>query len=153
MLHFFKKIKKNTWRYYFTLAYQKSWWYDLQFLRHRVIPPPKNPKNQNFEKMKQVTVDIIILHMCTKNHNHMRHGLWDNEIRSETGRIFCPFGPVFAVLLPPMNNASGDVIILHVYQKSRSHDACFLRYGVRQTLFFVILGHFLPFYSTTDPEN
>ena len=33
MLQFFKNIKKNTWRYYFTSAYQKSW-YDLQFLRH-----------------------------------------------------------------------------------------------------------------------
>ena len=28
MLHFFKKIKKNTWRYhYFTTVYQKSWWW------------------------------------------------------------------------------------------------------------------------------
>ena len=32
-----KKIKKKMWRYhYFTSAYQKSWWYDLQFLRYRV---------------------------------------------------------------------------------------------------------------------
>ena len=30
-------------------------------------------KNQTFEKMKIFTGDIIILHMCTKNHNHMRH--------------------------------------------------------------------------------
>ena len=30
----------------------------------------KNPKNQNFEKMKKIAGDIIILHMCTKNHNH-----------------------------------------------------------------------------------
>ena len=29
----------------------------------------------------------------------------------------------------------------HVYQKSQSYDARFLRYGVRQTEFFVILGH------------
>ena len=36
MLHFLKKIKKNTWRYhYFTPVYQKSQ-YDLQFLRYRV---------------------------------------------------------------------------------------------------------------------
>ena len=37
-----------------------------------------------------------------------------------------------------------------MYQKS-SYNACFLRYGVRQTS--VILGHVLPFYPTTDPEN
>ena len=47
----------------------------------------------------------------------------------------------------------------NVYQKSQLHDVRFLRYGVRQTEFFVILGHFLPFYhphshvSPNDPEN
>ena len=34
----------------------------------------------------------------------------------------------------------------HVYQKSQSHDVQFLRYRVRQTEFFVTLGHSLPFY-------
>ena len=33
--------------------------------------PHKNLKNQNFEKMKTVRGDIIILHKCTKNHDHM----------------------------------------------------------------------------------
>ena len=33
--------------------------------------PPKNPKNQNFEKIKKAPGDIIILHKCTKNHDHM----------------------------------------------------------------------------------
>ena len=37
ILIFTKMIKQNTWRYhYFTPVYQKSWWYDLQFLRYRV---------------------------------------------------------------------------------------------------------------------
>ena len=35
----------------------------------------------------------------------------------------------------------------------RSCDARFLRYGVRQTEFFVILGHFLLFYPPNDPKN
>ena len=34
----------------------------------------KNPKNQNFEKMKKFAGDIIILHMCSKNHNHIMYG-------------------------------------------------------------------------------
>ena len=61
---FFLKIKKNTWRYhYFTPVYQKSRWYDLQFLRQRLqlvifghflsIYPPKKLKNQNSEKLKK----------------------------------------------------------------------------------------------------
>ena len=36
-----------------------------------------------------------------------------------------------------------------VYHKWQSHDIWFLRYEVQQTEFFVILGHFLPFYPPT----
>ena len=68
--------------------------------------------------------------MCTKSHNHMRHGSSDME--SETNRIFCHFGPFFALLPPPPNNpknqnfekmekASGDVIILHLCTKNHNH--------------------------------
>ena len=37
----------------------------------------------------------------------------------------------------------------HVYQKPQSYEVRFLRYGVRQTEFFVILVYFLPFYPLT----
>ena len=40
-----------------------------------------------------------------------------------------------------------------VYHKWRSYDVWFLRYGARQTEFFVILDHFLPFYPPNNPEN
>ena len=36
--------------------------------------PPKNPENQNFEKMKKTLRDIINLNMCTINENHMMYG-------------------------------------------------------------------------------
>ena len=36
--------------------------------------PPDNPKNQNFKKMKKTPRDIIILHMHTKNYDHMMYG-------------------------------------------------------------------------------
>ena len=36
--------------------------------------PLNNPENQNFEKMKKIPGDIIILHMCTINQNHMMYG-------------------------------------------------------------------------------
>ena len=39
--------------------------------------PTKNPKNQNFEKMKKASADIIISHKCTKNHDHMLYCFWD----------------------------------------------------------------------------
>ena len=41
---------------------------------------------------------------------------------------------------------------MHVYQKSQSYDVRFLRYGVKRTEFFVILGYFLPFYHP-PPNN
>ena len=41
-----------------------------------------------------------------------------------------------------------------MYQKSQSYDVKLQRYKVRQTEFFIILGHFLPFYSPcNDPKN
>ena len=38
-----------------------------------VLPfyPPNNMKNQNFEKIKNPPGDIIILHRCNINDNHM----------------------------------------------------------------------------------
>ena len=36
--------------------------------------PPNNPKNENFEKMKNKPENIIILHMFTINDNHMMYG-------------------------------------------------------------------------------
>ena len=36
--------------------------------------PPNSLKNQNFEKMKKTTGDIIILNRCTKNYDQMMYG-------------------------------------------------------------------------------
>ena len=35
--------------------------------------PPTDPENQNFEKIKKVPQDIIILQMSTINDNHMMY--------------------------------------------------------------------------------
>ena len=53
-----------------------------------------------------------------------------------------------------MKKFAGDIIILHMCTKNHNHnDLWFLRYGVRQTEFFVIMDSFLPFYSPMDPKN
>ena len=36
-------------------------------------PPPNNLENQNFKKMKNASGDVILLHMCTINENHMMY--------------------------------------------------------------------------------
>ena len=50
---------------------------------------------------------------------------------------------------------AGDIILLyiHVYYKWRSYDIWFLKYKVRQTEIFNILGHFLLFQPLGNLEN
>ena len=38
---------------------------------------PPNTENQNFEKMKKLPEDVIILHICTINENLMMYCSWD----------------------------------------------------------------------------
>ena len=77
--------------------------------------------------MKTFAGDIIISHMCSKNYNIC---CTVPEIWSETDRIFCHFGPFFALL--PHNNPEnqnyeklkktpGDIIILHKCTKNHDH--------------------------------
>ena len=60
--------------------------------------PPNSLKNQNFEKLKKMPRDIIILHMCTLNDNNMMYGSWDMECDRQNfmsfWTIFCPFTPL-----------------------------------------------------------
>ena len=170
LLYFLKKNKeKHLEISYFTPVYQKSWWYDLQFLRYRVCETEigyykwffvllhhlKNLENHNFEKMKKIASDIIILHMCTKNHNHMMYASWKMECNRHKflsfWTIFCRFTtqltPKFKIW-KKCTERPGDIIFLHMC-KWRSCDVWFLRYKAQKTEFLVILGHFLP----SDPPN
>ena len=54
-----------------------------------------------------------------------------------------------------MKKMPGDIILLyiHLYHNWRSYDIWFLKYKVRQTEIFVILGHFLPFQPLDNLEN
>ena len=57
------------------------------------------------------------------------------------------------------------MLCTHVYQKSESYEVWFLRYAVRHQMcdswdmecnrhnFFIILGHFFPFYPTNNLKN
>ena len=52
------------------------------------------------QKMKRTTGDVIILHQCTKNHDHMLYCSWDMVCDGCTyfsfWAIFCPFTPLTA---------------------------------------------------------
>ena len=163
-------LKKNTWRYhYFTPVYQKSWWYDLQFLRYGVrqsvtnwwlwsifcpFTPPPPPtvllKTQDIRILKKWKQLLEISSFYTSVPKTTITWGMVPEMWSETYRIFCYFGPFFALfpLPPPKKNnpenqnfentkkVSREVIILHMCtKKSQSYYVClvrFLRYGVWQ---------------------
>ena len=90
-------------------AYHKWRSYDVWFLKYKVwqkpltfwailcpFSPLTTPKIKIL-KLKKTTGDIIILHMCTKNDNHMMYGSWDvkcNELNFLSfWTVFCPFTP------------------------------------------------------------
>ena len=97
-------------------------------LCHLLMNFEKHKKSDFWKNEKKFTGDPIILHICTKNHNHMRYSSWDMEwdtffchfgsfyncisqmtiiwcmvpeILSNTDMIFCQFGLFFA-FSPPL---------------------------------------------------
>ena len=86
------------------------------------------------KKRKKTPRDIIILHMCTKNHDHMQHCTWDRE-RDRYNFYFsfwATFCPITHPTPRPPNISKnqnfqkiwkipGDIIILHMCTKHYDH--------------------------------
>ena len=98
---------------------------------------------------------MIILHLCTKNLDDMIKSFEDMECDALKLVILGHFSHFY--LPKSSKNQNFEKMryhhFTHVYQKSQSYDVQFLRYGVRQTELFVILGLFLSFYSLNNSEN
>ena len=92
--------------------------------------PHKNPKDQNNEKIKKTPRDIIILHKCTINNNHMIYDSWN--VNCNRHNFFCHLGPFFALL-----------ICYTVLEKWHMMDV----------MLFFILGNCLPFKPPNNPKN
>ena len=99
---FFKKIDKNTCRYHYQNLDDmicSSWDIERNILKFfALLSPLKSCKNQNFEKSKNLLeisfytcVPKITITWCIVP-----------EIRSETDRIVCHFGPFFVLLPSPL---------------------------------------------------
>ena len=115
-----------------------------------------------FEKnvKKKPYQDIIILHKCTINDNHMMYGSWDMECDRHN---FFSFWTIFCPFTPPKNlenhnfektkKTPGDIIILHMCTINENH----MMYGSwgynSQWTVFWILGQFLPFDPPNNPKN
>ena len=139
---------------------KKSKFWKDNFLSFWVIFCPSTLENQNFEKLKKTTWDVIILHMNTINDNHMMHGSWNMECKTlnllSVWIIFCPFTPLTIQKITILKKKKKTLRYYHftnVYHQWQSYDVWFLRYGVQPTEFFVILDCFLPFYTPNNSEN
>ena len=122
--------------------------------------PPNNPKNENFEKLEKTSEDIIILHVCTINHNHIMHGSWDMKHDRQNflsfWTVLCPF-PLQTIKknqnFEKMKKVPGEIIILHMSTINDSH----MMYGSwdiehgRQD-HWIILDHFLPYNPLTTQK-
>ena len=83
--------KKNNWRCHFIHVYHKWQLYYVWFLTYRAWQTDffiildqfcpftilKTQKIKILKKWKKTPGDIIILHKCTKNHDHMLYCSWD----------------------------------------------------------------------------
>ena len=90
--------------------------------------PPNSPKNENFKKMTTKPGDIIILHKCTKNHEHMLYCFWDMvhdgcNCYFSFWAIFHLFTPVTAwkIKISKKWEKHRDIIILHKCTKIHDH--------------------------------
>ena len=102
--------------------------------------PPNSPIIENITKLKKTPEDIIILHQCTKIHDHSLYCSWDIVCAGCNcyfwfWTIFYPFIPLTA----PKNKISkkGKNIwryhhFTHLYKKLWLNDVRFLRYGGQQ---------------------
>ena len=107
--------------------------------------------------MNKFAADIIILHMCTKNHNHIMYGSWDTEWDRQNflsfWTIFCPFALYKNQNFNIEKNTWRYYHFTHLHHKWQSCDVWFLSYGVQWTEFFIILDCFLLFYPPKQPKK
>ena len=71
----------------------------------------ENSKNQTFEKMKKIAGDIIILHKCTKNHDHLLY--FSRDMAHEECNCYFHFGLsgfFTSTFLQPINGRKNSIL-------------------------------------------
>ena len=133
---------------------KKSKFWKDNFLSFWVIFCPSTPENQNFEKLKKTTWDVIILHMSTINDNHMMYGSWNMECKTlnllSVWIIFCPFTPltIQKITILKKKKRHGDIIILQMCTINDNHmmyDSWDMEYNPQIFLsFWIVFCPFIP---------
>ena len=117
--------------------------------------PLTTQKTKILKRWKKAPGDIIILHVCAINDNHMMYGSWYTEHDRQNFLSFCT---IFCTFTPPndlknqnfkrMKKESGDIIILHMCTIKDNH----LMYGswyMERTDRILLL--FWPFFALVSP--
>ena len=73
-----------------------------------------NPKNQTLEKMRKTPGDIIILHMCNINDNHMMYGSWDMK---RDGQNFLSFWTISSLSPPTQPHPAPKILENQNFEK------------------------------------
>ena len=82
-------------------SWDMVWWMLLLFfISGYFLPfyPPNSPKNKNFKTMKKMPGYMILLHKCTKNHDHMLNCFWD--MVCDGCNCYFSFWATFCLLTP-----------------------------------------------------
>ena len=154
MLHLRKKIKKNTCRYHYQNLDDRNYSY-CHFLP---FYPPKNPKNQNFQKWKnlmEISSFYTYIKITIYYVQFLRYGVRQTESFVIMGHFLSFYHPLTTSLIIPKINILGkkwkkclEILSFYTYMctishKWRSYDIWFLKYKVRQRH----LRHFGPFFA------
>ena len=99
-----------------------------------------------FKKQKK-TLEILSFYTCV---SQMKIILCMIPEISNTTDIFLSFWAIFCPFTPLTTNKNSwrYYHFMHEHHKYK-----FLRYGVCQSIFFLISGYFLPFYPLNSPKN
>ena len=120
---------------------------------------PNNSKNQTFEKMKKPLGDIIILHRCTINDNHMMY-LWFQRYWARQTEFFIildqfhPFTHLWTQkikILKKLKKSTGTYYhFTNMCHKWQSHDVCSWDMEYNGQNFYC---HFGPYFALLPPNN
>ena len=119
-----------------------------------ISPPPKNLKNQNFEKMKKSPEDIIILQMCTINKNHMMYDSWDMECDRQN---FLSFWTIFWAFTPNpkkikiLKKWNTSLEIIFYKSVSKITIICYTVPKIWHVLVVIVVFHFGLFFALLSP--
>ena len=131
-----------------------SYW--VIFCSFTLHPLPRTRKIKILENWKKNPRDIIILHMCSINDNHLKYGSWDMEHIGQNFFLILDLFCFFTINqnFEKLKKTVGDIIILH--KCTKNHDNM-LHYSWElahvDVIFYTPFGAiFCPFTPTTTQK-